>query len=344
MKEIIGALTKFQRGYEEKIPENTSALMAEIFSDRHDLLTLGTGSGEMCIGREEVTELIRSDWDGGWGDFKIDIEGAKIDADGDAAWFYADCTVEYSFEDSEERNKNSVDYVKEIIENQGATPKQRLSFLNWLLRLKYNQRKPGKREYLWPSELSGMLVKENGAWKIATLHFTIAKTSYPDERFEEPLENYLAAHNSTRDKIVAHEGNKANAQLLSMLKQLENELANDAELGGLCLDPQQVAVFEAGRFSWIVAIGAVKQKISEDKIFDRSLQEIEESINSGLPPEDKLFSIKRSIAYALKETALGTEFTYPIRLTAVVEKSEGGYKFRHRHFSYPFYWILEGKL
>ena len=345
MKEIIDILTKFQKGYEDKKPEEASALVAEIFSGRQDLLTLGASSGELCIGRDEVTKLIHDDWDGGWGDFTIDIAGAKIEADGDAAWFYADCTVKYSFEDSNNQKYiRWVDWVKKIAESPKATPKQRLSFLNWALGLHYHERKSGKREYLWPSELSGMLVKENGAWKIAALHFATVKPDYPDERLEETIEDYHAYHNKTRDKIIAHDGNDADSKFLDFLKQLENEQADDVEWDSLCFDSKQVLVFDAGRFAWIMALGFAKQTASEDEIFNKSLKEIGTLFNSDLSPGDMLFQAKRNIAYALKETASGAEFTWPIRMTAVVEKAEGGYKFRYKHFSYPFNWIIEGKL
>ena len=345
MKEIIDILTKFQKGYEDKKPEKASALVAEIFSGRQDLLTLGTGSSELCIGRDEAIKLIHDDWDGGWGDFTMDIDGAKIEADGDAAWFYVNCAVKYSFEDSDDKKYiRWVDWVKKIAESPNATPKQRLSFLNWALGLHYYQRKPGKREYLWPSELSGMLVKENGAWKLATLHFATAKPDYPDERLEESIEDYRAYHNKTRDKIIAHDGNNADNELIDFLKQFEKERAEDAEWDSLCLDSKQVLVFDAGQFVWIMALGVAKQTASEDEIFSKSLKEIGCLLNSDLSPEDMLFQAKRNIAYALKETASGTEFTWPIRMTGVVEKAEDGYKFRHKHFSYPFNWVIEGKL
>ncbi|MCL2350125.1 MAG: nuclear transport factor 2 family protein, partial [Defluviitaleaceae bacterium] len=89
MKEIVDVLKKLQKGYDEKIPENAPALMDEIFSSRQDLLTIGTGTGELCFNRDEVMGLLRGDWDGGWGDFKIGINGAEITQDGDAAWFFA---------------------------------------------------------------------------------------------------------------------------------------------------------------------------------------------------------------------------------------------------------------
>ncbi|MCL2422158.1 MAG: nuclear transport factor 2 family protein [Defluviitaleaceae bacterium] len=342
MKEIVNILSKLQKGYDEKNPENAAKLMTEIFSDRSDLLALGTGSWEVFLGRDEVTKLIHDDWDGGWGDFKIDIAGAKIEVDGDMAWFFANSTVKYAFQDGDDAKY--LDFMKKIMAKQNESPKKRLAFFNWVLAVHFHERKPGKREYLWPSELSGMLVKENGAWRMATLHFTVDKSNYPDERFEAFADDYQAGHIHTKNKILAYNRNKADDKLRHLLKQLEREMADDAELGGLQFDPKQVLAFDAGQFAWVVALGTVKQSISEDEIFDRSLQEIEKLLDTDLPSEDKLFQAKRSMASALKEAASGAGFTWPIRLTAVIEKDGDEWRFRHKHFSYPFYWVFEGKL
>ena len=343
MNEIIDVLEKFQQGYDERNLDNVGTFMTRCFSDRQDLLTLGTSTGEVCIGHEEVKQLIYDDWYG-WGDFKIDIENAKIDVDGNVAWFYADCTVKYTFADADDKEyKRYNEYIREIINKENATTKQKLSFLNWALGLHYHQRRSGKREYLWPSELSGMLVKENNRWKIATLHFALTKPNYPDERLEDPLEDYRMYADKKRNKIISHKGNKADDELLNLLKQLEIELANDDELGGLQFDPEQVLVFETGKFAWMMAFATTKKIMSEDEIIENSLQEISALLDSDLSPEDKLFSAKRSIAYALKEVASGTDFTWLIRLTAVIRKVESGYEFRQKHFSYPFEWIFEGK-
>jgi len=343
MKEIIDVLEKFQLGYDERNLDNVDMLMAEVFSERQDLLTLGTSTGEVCIGREEVKRLIHDDWKG-WGDFKIDIESAKIFSDENAAWFYADCTVKYTFEDADDKEfKRYGDYIREIIDKEDATSKQKLSFLNWALGLHFHQRRSGKREHLWPSELSGMVVKENDSWKIATLHFALAKPNFPDERLEDPFEDYQVYADKKRNKIISHKGNKADDKLQCLLKELESELANDNKLGGLHFDSEQVLVFDIGKYAWVMAFATIKKRMLEDEVFDYSVQEISDSLDSDLSPEDMLFSAKRSIAYALKEVASGTDFTWLIRLTAVVEKVENGYQFRQRHFSYPFEWIFEGK-
>jgi len=334
MQEIIEILNKLQKGYDEKIPENAPSLIAEIFSSREDLLTLGTGTDELCFNRDEIMELIRSDWDGGWGDFKIDIDNAKIEADEDAAWFFADCSLQYTFQDSAERDEYTIEIIKEAIAKNAASPKQRLSFLNWCLGLRWHHWRQPKREHLWASEISGMMLKENGAWKIAALHFATNKPYYPDERFEQLTEEYEDSCQRQKAKIALRRSNQPDKELLGSLKQLE---------GSFSFDLEQVAVFDAGRFSWVMAFGIEEKEISEDEVMNRAMKDISETVASDMKTEDKVLAAKRIIGYALKEAANGMKFTWPIRLTTIAEKTADGYRFRHKHFSYPFGWIVEGK-
>jgi hypothetical protein len=108
-----------------------------------------------------------------------------------------------------------VELIRKIIKNKVTTPKQRLTFLNWSLGLHFHQRTPDKREYLWPSELSGMLIKENGAWKLTTLHFTISKSNYPDERIEDTIEDYQTGVDKMKNKMIEHTGNKVDRESMS---------------------------------------------------------------------------------------------------------------------------------
>ncbi|MCL2611504.1 MAG: nuclear transport factor 2 family protein [Defluviitaleaceae bacterium] len=345
MKEIIDILNKLQKGYDEKKPENATVLVNEIFSKRHNLLALGTGTYEICLDKDAVTEIMRSDWDGGWGDFKMDIENAEIETDGDVAWFLANATVRYTFENKQENYDSYVGFIKQHAENQNTTPKQRIAFINWILSLRFHNRADGLREYFWPTKLSGFLAKEDGVWKLDNLHFSIDKSNFPDERFENTTEDYKGLYNKTREKIKAYNGEvKTDTKLIEALKELEIELKNDKELGGINFDKEQIVVSNAERFTWIMAMATIKQTISEDEIMNKSLKELDEVLNSNLSSQEKVFLSQKSVSYALSEIASGTEFTWPIRLTAVLEKGENSYKFRHKHFSYPFDWIIEGKL
>ena len=307
--------------------------MAEVFSKRDDLLTIGTGTWEVCLGRDEVKQLIKDDWDGGWGGFKLDLAIAKIETEGNVAWFYLDATVKYEFENpDEEKNADHNELVAEILANEEASPKQKLSFLNWAL--SFNHHRPdGKREHLWPSEFSGMMVKENGNWKIATMQFAMAKPAYPTERYEEPFQDYQAAGDNLCEQLTNHEGSKIDDELFAFLQATETAIDFTKE---------QIAVFTEGKFSWLMAIAREQKIITEDEIFENTMSEINELSNSEMSEAQKLFATKRSIAFALKEVASGISFTWPIKLSAVVEKNADGYKFHQKHYSYSFDWYFEG--
>jgi len=92
-----------------------------------------------------------------------------------------------------------------------------------------------------------------------------------------------------------------------------------------------------------VAIGIQKKAMSDDEVLHNTIQEITKSFDDGISPVKRLFEMKRSVAYALKEISSGAEFTWQIRLSAVIEETEKGYKIRHKHLSYPCDCIIEGK-
>ena len=92
-----------------------------------------------------------------------------------------------------------------------------------------------------------------------------------------------------------------------------------------------------------MAIGIQKKAMSDDEVLHNTIQEITKSFDDGISPVKRLFEMKRSVAYALKEISSGAEFTWQIRLSAVIEETEKGYKIRHKHLSYPCDCIIEGK-
>ena len=334
MKEIIDVLTKFQQGYDESNLEKADALMDEVFSKRADLLTIGTGTWEVCLCRDEVKQLIKDDWDGGWGGFKLDLANAKIQTDDNVAWFYLDATVKYELENpDEERTIDNNGLITEILANEKASPKQKLSFLNWVFSFEYHLRPDGKREHLWPSEFSGMMIKEDGNWKIATMQFAMAKPTYPTERYEEPFQDYQAAGDNLREQLINHEDSKIDDELFAFLQTTETAIDFTKE---------QVAVFTEGNFSWLMAIAREQKTITEEEVFTNAIAEINQLANSEISEAEKLFATKRSIAFALKEVASGSRFTWPIKLSAVVEKSSAGFKFHQKHYSYSFDWYFEG--
>ena len=91
--EIIDQLNKFQDGYSKRDPKNIDTFMQSLYS-RENILILGTMPGEIYIGHEKATKLVKSDWDS-WGDCKFEIDSASISSSENTAWFSTRGYIEF---------------------------------------------------------------------------------------------------------------------------------------------------------------------------------------------------------------------------------------------------------
>ena len=334
------------------------------------------------LGMDEVKDLIEGDWKY-WGDVKIDYENANISSLGDVAWISTNGSVKHDFEDTKERYDNYVNFIKKKAEENGLTPKQRIANINWVLALTYHQRQQGKREYLWPLSLSGVLLKDKETWKFVHMQFSIPKSNFPDERFESS-EEYKDNYNKQKNIVNEYKYNQMTPEIKTFLKEFEGEILGseapnkevlekyfsniempyvigpesqwyygneeisrfftESDPLNINLDIDHAIAHKAGEVTWVIANGVLSQRISEDELIKRALDETEELIASNLTSEEKLFAIKRSVSYALKESSIGSNYTCPIRMTAVILDTKEGLAFNSIHWSFPFCWIFEGKL
>lgn len=375
-------LKKFQAGYTERNLEKADEFVEELFVNSEDTYILGTATGEFCMGIEGVRSLIKGDWEY-WGDVKIDLDNADISVEGDVAWFALKGSVRYSFEDTPDRYDRYVDSMMERAEDTSLSPKQRITYINWLLALTYHQREGKHREYLWPMYLSGVLLKNGETWRIAHLKFSLPSSNYPDERFESSVE-YQDSYNNQKTALVDYRKNKIKDDLKDFLRDFGDECFKKGEISKdtlnkffrdntnpliigpenisyrgmdgvaeflnnpkdltLSLDVDNAIASSSNDITWVTVTGILKQEITEKEAAETALEELKKLAKSQISSQEKLFYAHRSIAYALKESSIGKSYTCPIRLAAVIENKGGEFAFRQMHFSYPFYWILEGKL
>lgn len=380
--EIKVVLKKFQDGYTKRNIENADAFVDELFITGDDTIVLGTGTGELLLGSSQVKTLISDDWQY-WGDVNISWENAYVDSQGDAAWFASAGTLKYVFEDKPERYDSYINFIKSKAMDAGLSPKQKITFINWVLSLTYHQRKDSIREYLWPLNLSGVLLKENDNWKISHLHFSIPGADFPDERFEnspEHMENYKKQN----DKALQYKNNKMTSELKMLLENLETnffgqksvsaksvqklftadslpyiigpenqyymgitqvkDYFNENSILALSLDIEHAIASKLKDITWVTVTGMLKQDLTEEELNFRALEDLNNLLKSDLSSKEKLFEAHRSIAYVLKESASGIHYTFPVRLTAVIGNENTRPVFKYIHFSFPCYWIFEGKI
>ncbi len=382
IEEIRDVLRKFQKGYSEKKIDEINSFMEELFLYSEEISILGTATGEIIIGKEAVKQLLKEDWLY-WGDLNIDYKNAYITIDKDVAWISSKGTVNYTFEDTPERYDRYVNYIKENLENTDFTPKQKITFINWVLALNYHQRVDEWREYLWPMCLSAVLIKVNDKWKFGGLQFSMAEANFPDERFENS-KIFVDKYNEQMSMINQYNKHKVSNDIEKFIKSFESEFAasediseqlvskyfkgknmsyvigpdnhwyigmkeikeffTEGDMKNLSLEIENSMVTNFGEITWVTLFGTLKQQLNEEELIQRSLGELDNLFKSNRTSKDKLFGAHRSIAYVLKECAAGESYTCPIRMTAIVSNSSDRPVFNYIHFSFPFYWVLEGKL
>lgn len=375
-------LSKFQQGYSERDLSKVNSFTEELFLNSNDISVLGTATAELFFGFDEVKRLIHDDWEG-WGDLEIDCENASISIDQNVAWFSTSGTVTYRFEHTKERYDRYVHLMKTFAEDKELTPKQRITLINWVLTLNFHQRDGQVREYFWPLGLSGVLIKEGEAWKMIHLHFSMMNSNFPDERLEHSKE-YVDHYKEQMELIKKSNQHKLPKDISEFLHNFGHEFQDknqisetlihqyfheqhmpyiigpdicwyegivdikeffiNSDMNYLSLDLENAFASQLGSITSITIMGTVKQKFEESELIQRSLEELDLVFVSDLSSQDKLFKIHRSIASVLKECASGENSTYPIRMTAVISNNEDRLKFNSIHFSFPFYWIFEGKL
>lgn len=378
---IRETLTKFKNGYLNRDIKKIDGFMEEIFANSSNLSVLGTGNEELVYGYKEIRELIKFDWLD-WGDVKIDLEHLKINSADNIAWFYASGDVKQSFKDSKERNESYIDLIKDKLK-EGEEQKKVLAEINWILALTYHNRGFNKREYNWPLGLSGVLIKNKSKWQIVHLHFSIPKASFPDERFEagrQHIENY----NILRKKLTKQIENQATDEIKEFFQKAQNKLFNQENMdldivrqffdckktpsiigveNEYYCDFEEIILFFNNNFSkkikidldnivsykredinWFITSGEIICKFREEDLLELTTNEIEKVINSDYNDDEKIFKIKRSIAYVLREIQMGETYSYPIRITGILNRENNKIVFNSLHFSFPFYYILEGKL
>lgn len=190
-EQIRQKIEAFEAGYISRDTEKLDEFMDEMFTRAGGCFVLGIGDEELCLGINEVCEMVKGDWEY-WGQLGLDKESLTVTTDGTSAYFTLNGTSIYSFQDSEERYerylKSIASYFSENSEYSNMTYRARLAQINWQLCTLLSTRKEGLREYPWPLKLSGLMQKEGNTWRLKSMQFGFFRASrHPDVRFNTAL-------------------------------------------------------------------------------------------------------------------------------------------------------------
>lgn len=181
---VLNVLRRFQEGYTRRDMQELDAFM-ELFAPDPGLEVIGTGAltpgvEEWCLGRAAVRDLVESDWLH-WGDLRLDVDGARIDVLGDAAWLAAEGMVSQRYE-TETSYRGMLAYLGTLAAAEAKPAEERLlrallGCANTLYELRRGE------DFVWPLRFTAVLARDDdGAWRFRQMQFSFATTRYPDER------------------------------------------------------------------------------------------------------------------------------------------------------------------
>lgn len=311
---IKRVLEGFRKGYHQRDLESLDEYMENLFVNSDDLIILGTGDGELCLGYEESKELIESDWKY-WGPVELDVDSTEIYLKGDVAWFVADGTVTYTFKDDDEKYKSYLDGFKEDLNCTKKLARERLTLVNWIMVHAFFDREGQTREYDHPLKLTGVLTKEEGQWKFIKMQFAIPQPSYPDVRYlSEAI--YREDYQKTLNKMASYQNNKPGGELKEVMVRFEkdfgtldhNNLENFVEtcfsqqqpyiigpdntyysgekelkenlarlsdhFNDISLNLDQMITLHQGEVAWLTVYGLNRKVIEEDKLFPKEIDKL----------------------------------------------------------------------
>jgi len=370
-QKILKLLSTLQEGYIKRDLEHVESIVDEIFSCGDELLILGTASSEVFTGREGAIELLRDDFEY-WGDFKMDLSTLITGPSQGLVWFSVKGKVKYTFEHTDERDKGYINFIKDKLNDKTMSNEQKAGFINWVLTLNYHRHLGNPREYWWPCTVVGACKLIDGEYKISNLVFSMDKSIFPDERFENSnshQEGYQVQLDEF-NKIISRGDTNNYSELSSIINnfnssELRFDKNNSCAISGegeifdkstienyfnseflseFEIEDKSFLVNENDDSMWVTLVGKHVKELDSKELLNHSLQNISEIIDSDDDARDKLFKSHRSLAYYFKETITGENHTYPVRISLLLNRKDEEQLINFIHISYPFYWIFEGKI
>jgi hypothetical protein len=181
IEQVRVVLQRFQDGYTRRDVSQLDEFM-RLFAD--DVDVIGTngprpGAGEWYSDRAGARELVEGDWQS-WGDLRLDVVGAHIEARGAVAWLTASATVT-TIVRAEESFAAYLQRIRDLIDQADLPAEERLLDIlrggtNTLYELRRGE------QFVWPLRFTAVLVRQADDWRFQQMHFSFSTTRFPDER------------------------------------------------------------------------------------------------------------------------------------------------------------------
>lgn len=95
----------------------------------------------------------------------------------------------------------------------------------------------------------------------------------------------------------------------------------------------EAKIFTTENVAWVITIGNIKNKISEDEQIEKTITKVKDVLNKQVKSQENALFSARTIADTLRNIDKGDDYVWPFRFTAVLIKEEGSWKFHQMQFS-----------
>ena len=245
MKQARDVLAKFNQGYINRDVNAIEAFADALFINSPDTAIMGTSNGEFCLGFEACKELIKTDWKG-WGDVRFDVDSAVVQTGPSMTWFAVPGTLQLSFDHTDAKFADYLDFVKEELATAEISPLEGLTLINWALTQFSFAREGEERTYLWPITLTGALVPDEGELKFKYMQFSVPCSTYPDQRVGTVALDRLHHVKALRTRSIEQSALRTDA-LRAVEKIQVGAPAFNTEVTPLVIGPQNTWHQEIGR-------------------------------------------------------------------------------------------------
>lgn len=371
LREIRGMIERFQEGYTNRDFSSINTYIDELFAKDTDVLMIGTGDLEWCLGIDEVKKMIQSHWKY-LGEIFIDIDEAFISSEGNTAWLYAGSMLLSRKDGTEEKYLNKLlNEIREITDEDGDARDKILKILNntsnSMLQLE------GGVDFLWPFRFCAVLVKREEKWLFHQIQFSFPTVMPPDVRLNDisryERKKLVKGNTSARiqndiRKVLDKFQEGYTKRDVGILNEFMNELfVKDEDLlvigtgnDELCLSLEEVRglvesdwlywgnakiftenamISSNGEAAWVAADAVLTKTMTGEEFMSGLINTITEDMKGDLPNKAKLLHTLEGITHVLYHVNQGDNYIRPFRFTAVLVKREGAWKFKLIQFSHP---------
>lgn len=367
MKDKIREMLQlFQKTYDEKNPKNAEQFITQLFSDNNSMSVMGTSYGETCLNRDQCRELFENDWKY-WTFEKLNIDNAMVLEFSDLIAVSVPASFTYTFRLTEAKRKNYWNYIMERISETSEDKrslKVRCAEINYEIAHIYHLRAQRPYPYRFGLMVSFLFGSD---CRVRQILFAVPENIYrPDTRIYpySPFQVTDTAVNAAEPEVRSYIWsifsdyfkedfvNQWDEHLLYIAPDFQIA-SNRNELQQLIACQHQLwsririddIVFSENTENHLVALanGTIFYSRNEEEVFRQAQKDILSLDKKNMSYADRIFRTKQAIAFAMRESSIGSDYEIPFRMQMAVSKSSGKQQISYLNLSYPFYYLLQDK-